>query len=734
MGWLDYTWRIPGETVALGDPAVCPATNTPDEDPWFNDCATPIPNRTFQRVFGTPSSQCSTGEEWGCKAGDAERFWASAARTQYVDWAWKQQDYPHPSETQYNPAQAPERVSVRMWLTPKDVEEDGILINGMYTAVQDFEQSEEIIFNRPRYALPPHRWIMPLQIDPWRFFAVGEKAASLLLAPQPPETALDETYLFGTTTAYDAQVGLLATPLDVSTYAFVPAISSQRTNTSVWPTVGAAVSQDGPFVFAVGGLDATGARSSGVWVGVVEEGKLQLLTIDQMQPALLEWRLGKGFASTGATFYQMAQGLTQSGAVALANPLGRDGAILVTDLKAGRLALLFGTNASDQPEPPAFYDIEANTWMVITQPTEASWLKRRDVGAQPTSNGRWLYIFGGKNANGSYRAGLYKMALDPTSLVDQHINPPSAIDTGSPSAPSARTHAALALDERRGMLYLFGGISASGPVADLWKFSLATGKWLRLSDGTSAKAPPPMAAAGMRLSRLDGSLVLFPGTRPSEVYELRAHRSFRFNGMRWARATRANPERASGTITQGQERYMSFLVGPQARSIRVAMTGTNDADLYTRFGSPPTTSSFDCRPYYGSSNETCTHAQNVGGYQALYVMVRGWSPQSDYALDVSWESTPIQSATSITQGQEWRLAIPVASSAKNISVSITGTNDADLYTRFGSAPTTSDFDCRPYYGNSDETCNHASASSEWLHIMVHGYASLSDVNLNVTWD
>jgi len=187
VGWLYYTWRIPGESVALGDPAVCPATNAPDGDPWFNDCATPIPNRTFQRVFGTPSSQCSTGDEWGCKAGDDERFWASAARTQYVDWAWKQQDYPHPMGTQYDPAQAPQRVSVRMWLTPRDVKLGDALVNGMYTPVQDLEQSEEIIFHRPRYALPRHRWIMPLQLDPWRLFAASEKAATLLLAPQPPE-------------------------------------------------------------------------------------------------------------------------------------------------------------------------------------------------------------------------------------------------------------------------------------------------------------------------------------------------------------------------------------------------------------------------------------------------------------------------------------------------------------------------------------------------------------------
>jgi vibriolysin len=57
---------------------------------------------------------------------------------------------------------------------------------------------------------------------------------------------------------------------------------------------------------------------------------------------------------------------------------------------------------------------------------------------------------------------------------------------------------------------------------------------------------------------------------------------------------------------------------------KVVMTGTNDADLYVRFGATPTTSAYDCRPYTGTSNETCTLTVPAGQTTA-YVQVRGYS-------------------------------------------------------------------------------------------------------------
>ncbi|MEM9303533.1 MAG: S8 family serine peptidase [Pseudomonadota bacterium] len=62
--------------------------------------------------------------------------------------------------------------------------------------------------------------------------------------------------------------------------------------------------------------------------------------------------------------------------------------------------------------------------------------------------------------------------------------------------------------------------------------------------------------------------------------------------------------------------------------------GSGDADLYVRFGSPPTTSTYDCRPYRNGNNETCSFATPNAG--TWYVMVRAYSTFSGVTLSGSY--------------------------------------------------------------------------------------------------
>ncbi|MEM9487711.1 MAG: M4 family metallopeptidase [Myxococcota bacterium] len=61
-----------------------------------------------------------------------------------------------------------------------------------------------------------------------------------------------------------------------------------------------------------------------------------------------------------------------------------------------------------------------------------------------------------------------------------------------------------------------------------------------------------------------------------------------------------------------------------------------------------------------------------------------------------------------------------------------GMGDADLYVRFGAAPTTVLYDCRPYRNGNDETCEFESAQPGDYHVMVRGHSSYSDVTLTVS--
>ncbi|RKH73214.1 M4 family metallopeptidase [Corallococcus aberystwythensis] len=63
-----------------------------------------------------------------------------------------------------------------------------------------------------------------------------------------------------------------------------------------------------------------------------------------------------------------------------------------------------------------------------------------------------------------------------------------------------------------------------------------------------------------------------------------------------------------------------------------------------------------------------------------------------------------------------------------------GTGDADLYIKFGSAPTTTSYDCRPYLSGNNETCSAAAKTSAGkMYIMVRGYSAYSGVSLKATY-
>jgi hypothetical protein len=54
---------------------------------------------------------------------------------------------------------------------------------------------------------------------------------------------------------------------------------------------------------------------------------------------------------------------------------------------------------------------------------------------------------------------------------------------------------------------------------------------------------------------------------------------------------------------------------------------------------------------------------------------------------------------------------------------MTGTGDADLYVKFGAQPTAAAYDCRPYGGDSNETCNlTVPAGATQAFVAVLGYS------------
>ncbi|MFP2897332.1 pre-peptidase C-terminal domain-containing protein, partial [Corallococcus sp. 4LFB] len=195
----------------------------------------------------------------------------------------------------------------------------------------------------------------------------------------------------------------------------------------------------------------------------------------------------------------------------------------------------------------------------------------------------------------------------------------------------------------------------------------------------------------------------------------------------------------------GNNKYFSLVVPSGATGLTFTISGgTGDADLYVRFGAAPDASTYDCRPYVGGNAETCTITNIQAG--TYYVMLNAYSSYSGVTLKGSYTApgggggNVLQSGVAVTgisgaSGSfttEWTtLDVPA-----NTTVTITtsgGTGDADLYVRFGSSPTTSTYDCRPYRSGNAETCTLSKTTAGKYYVKIRGYTAYSGVTLKAVY-
>ena len=101
-------------------------------------------------------------------------------------------------------------------------------------------------------------------------------------------------------------------------------------------------------------------------------------------------------------------------------------------------------------------------------------------------------------------------------------------------------------------------------------------------------------------------------------------------------------------------------------------------------------------------------------------------PPANNTLDNGVAKTGLSGATN--NEQNWTMAVPAG--ATNLTFDMSGgTGDADLYVRFGAAPTTSTYDCRPYATGNNESCPVTTAQTGTYYVMIRAYAAYSGVSL-----
>jgi hypothetical protein len=166
-------------------------------------------------------------------------------------------------------------------------------------------------------------------------------------------------------------------------------------------------------------------------------------------------------------------------------------------------------------------------------------------------------------------------------------------------------------------------------------------------------------------------------------------------------------------------------------TLKADTDGDGDADLYVRKGAAPTLTAYDCRPYAGTTKESCA----IVGPAQVYVGVNGYATTSNVRLSVVYTEgtgtgggtnpppatfTHLNQSGTVATGEMKVFQLPIPA-GKKVVLRTTSSVDVDLYIQFGAAPTTDAYIERGYTSTGNETITYTATSNGTLFVGVHGY-------------
>ena len=118
----------------------------------------------------------------------------------------------------------------------------------------------------------------------------------------------------------------------------------------------------------------------------------------------------------------------------------------------------------------------------------------------------------------------------------------------------------------------------------------------------------------------------------------------------------------------------------------------------------------------------------------LYSLFGGSPPPPPPPTDTPLSNGVAVSVSDSTVGNNKYFYIDVPAGQSSLVVQLSGgSGDADLYVRFGSKPTSSTYNCRPYLNGNNETCTHNSPAAGRWWIMLNAYSAYSGASLKATY-
>ena len=180
----------------------------------------------------------------------------------------------------------------------------------------------------------------------------------------------------------------------------------------------------------------------------------------------------------------------------------------VLDLALGVPIMFGGTIAASAPAPTGpgvgsdvtieLMTLGSGAWTPLVTSTTAP-TARGGLAAAYDEVGRETVFFGGALAAGD---------VDTNETWSWRHDRASEWQQETPArAPTPRRDTAMAYDADRGLVVLFGGVSAAGVNAETWHWDRAARSWVE----DAPSAIPPRAGAGLAYDRVHHQLVLFGG-------------------------------------------------------------------------------------------------------------------------------------------------------------------------------------------------------------------------------
>jgi pseudolysin/vibriolysin len=202
-----------------------------------------------------------------------------------------------------------------------------------------------------------------------------------------------------------------------------------------------------------------------------------------------------------------------------------------------------------------------------------------------------------------------------------------------------------------------------------------------------------------------------------------------------------------GPLTKGTK--VTDIAAPIGKSVMYTLTvpagaghlffaqwgGLGDADLYVKYGSPPTDSSYDCRPYASGNGETCVFAEPLAG--TYYVRIKAYASYSRVSLENNYApAIPLNSGDGVVLAAQgggalsptYALAVPAGSGSITFKI-WGGSGDADMYVQYQGTPGSASTLCVPDSSTNSETCKIDSPAAGTYYVNVRASPAYSDVNL-----